>query len=228
MMTKEGFDPAAPQVVFGGLALAACLGAAWLFGVHKQDAMLVANHARKAFAAVKAAAGQHMQVRKIQIGSGEMSVLAYDPDMPQRRYVSGSRYHAGHWYDASGVYEQSWRISYWTVFGYDWYHVTGPTDEGIIQRDEGPAFDLRPEDFIEVAELLRRATPDPAIPKGACPLRLVVEARVWSICVYHGDPLLVFLRTAFPPAPATKCDTPLRHFPDADHPLESLVPRCHQ
>jgi hypothetical protein len=227
MMMREGLDGAARRAIFPALVLATLLGVAWLVGVRKHDAMLEAAHARAAFAAVKAAAGPRMQVRKIQISKGEMSVLAYDPDMPEWRYVGGTRGHPGHWYNAFGIYEQSWQVSYWTVFGFDWYRVTGPTAEGIIQRKEGPAFDLRPENFIDVDELLRRATPDPATPKDACPLRLIDEARVWWICEHHGDPLLVFLRAVVPSAPTTICDPPARHFPDADHPLESLVPHCH-
>lgn len=213
--------------ILGAVGLAAALGLAWLVGVHRQDTMLRGSHARAAFAAVKADAGPRMQIRKIQISDEEMSVLAYDPDMSPWRYVSGTRSHPGHWYYAPGIFEQSWRVSYWTVFGHDWYRVIGPTVEGIIQQDEGPAFDLRPEDVIEPAELLREAKPDPAIPKDACPLRLIVEARVWSICEHHGDPLLVFLHAAFPPAPETKCDEPWRLLPGADHPLEQLMQRCH-
>jgi hypothetical protein len=226
MMTEEELDAALRRMIVPGLALAAVLGVAWLVGVHKQDAMLKAAHAREAFAAVKAAAGPRMQVRKIQIGVDEMSVLAYDPDMPEWRYVRDPD-SWGHWYNASGVYEQSWRVSYWTVFGFDWYRVEGPTVEGIIQQDEGPAFDLRPEDFIDVATLQREATPDPAIPNEACPLRLIDGARIWWICEHHGEPLLVFLRAAVPRPPATICDPPSQHFPDAEHPLQSLLPRCH-
>ena len=227
MITKDRLEAAAPRLLFAGLALAAVAGVAWLVGVHKQDTMLEAHHPRDAFAAVKAAAGPRMQVRKIQIGKSEMSVLAYDPDMSPWRYVGGTRSHPGHWYYAPGIFEQSWLVSYWTVFGHDWYRVTGPSAEGIIQQREGPAFDLRPEDFIDVADLLRRATPDPTIPKDACPLRLVDATRVWSICEHQGDPLLVFLEAFVAPTPEARCDPPERHFPDADHPLESLVPRCH-
>jgi hypothetical protein len=219
MMTREG-------AILAGLGLAAVLGLAWLIGVHQQDAMLESGHARAAFAAVKAAAGPRMQVRKIKISRREMSVLAYDPDMPQTRYVPGNRSHSGYWYEVYGIYEQSWRVSYYTVFGHDWYRVTGPVSEGIIQQKEGTPFDLRPDDIIEVADLLRRATPDPATPKEACPLRLITEGRVWSICEHQGEVLLLFLRAVFPASqPAVICDTP--RLPDADHPLESLVPLCH-
>jgi hypothetical protein len=227
MITKDKLEGAGTRVFLAGLALAAVAGVAWLVGVHKQDTMLEAHHPRDAFAAVKAAAGRGMQVRKIQISKSEMSVLAYDPDMSPWRYVGGTRSHPGHWYYAPGIFEQSWLVSYWTLFGHDWYRVTGPTAEGIIQQREGRPFDLQPENFIDVADLLHRATPDPAIPEDACPLRLVDATRVWSICEHRGDPLLVFLEAAVAPTPETRCDPPERHFPDADHLLESLVPRCH-
>ncbi len=76
MIMKDRLEVAAPRLVLAGLALAAVAGVAWLVGVHKQDTMLEAHHPRDAFAAVKAAAGPRMQVRKIQIGKNEMSVLA--------------------------------------------------------------------------------------------------------------------------------------------------------
>src|SRR4029077_20827758 len=102
MITKKPLDAAAPWAVFGGLGLSAFLGVIWLVGVHKQDTMLVANRPREAFAAVKRAAGLRMQVRKIKISRDEMLVLAYDPDMPEWRYVAGNRVHAGHWYSGQG------------------------------------------------------------------------------------------------------------------------------
>jgi hypothetical protein len=86
--------------------------------------------------------------------------------------------------------------------------VKGPIVEGIIQQNEGPAFDLKPEDFIELPELLHKAVPDRAIPKDACPLRLVADTRVWSICEHHGDPLLVFLQAFVPPPPMRDCVDP--------------------
>ena len=90
----------------------------------------------------------------------------------------------------------------------------GPTVEGIIQQNEGPP-SIWAENFIDVAELLRRATPDPTTPKDTCPLRLIDEARIWWICEHHGDPLLVFPRAVVPSAPTTICDPPTQHFPDA-------------
>jgi hypothetical protein len=83
--------------------------------------MLQSGHPREAFAAVKRAAGLRMQVRKIEISADEMLVLAYDPDMPDWCYAAGNRGHPGHWYSGQGVKEQSWRVSYWTIFGRDWY-----------------------------------------------------------------------------------------------------------
>jgi hypothetical protein len=156
------------------------------------------GRARDAFAAVKKAAGPRMQVRKIEISREKMSVLAVDPDMSQSRYVPGSGRagHPGHWYQAPEVYEQSWRVSYWTAFGYDWYRVSGPTPEGVIQENEGPSFNLRPQDLMDPAEVMRRATPDPALSKSPCALTLIVAKLWWSVCVdTQGEPLLVFLQS---------------------------------
>jgi hypothetical protein len=208
MIAQQRLDTAAPLAIVGILGVAAVAGLLWLAGVQKQATMLQSGHPREAFAAVKRAAGLRMQVRKIEISADEMLVLAYDPDMPDWRYAAGNRGHPGHWYSGQRVKEQSWRVSYWTIFGRDWYRVKGPIVEGIIQQNEGPAFDLKPEDFIELPELLHKAVPDPAIPKDACPLRLVADTRVWSICEHHGDPLLVFLQAFVPPPPMRDCVDP--------------------
>lgn len=158
--------------------------------------MLQADHPREAFAAVKRAAGPRMQVRKIEIGRDEMSVLAFDPDMPEWRHTSGTRSHPGHRYSANGVREESWRVSYWTAFGHDWYRVKGPTDEGIGQEREGPAFDLLPADFIELPELSRNAAPDPKLPSSPCRWQLIDGERWWTVCIdRQGDPILVFLQS---------------------------------
>jgi hypothetical protein len=194
-MTKDELIATAPWAILG---LAALLGIAWLVGVHKKDAMLDASHPREAFAAVKKAAGPRMQARKIKIGRDEMAVMAVDPDMSPWRYVSGGGRadHSGHWYYAPNIYEQSWRVSYWTVFGHDWYHVSGPTPEGIGQKNEGPAFELRPDDVLDPPELLRKAAPDPDLPHSSCSLTLIVAARWWTVCLdTQGDPLLIFLQS---------------------------------
>jgi hypothetical protein len=197
MITEDDLVAWAPRLIPIAVALAVLLGGAWLFGVHKQSTMIEAKHAREAYAAVKIAAGPRMQVRKIQINQDRMSVLAVDPDMPAWRYVPGSGRagHPGHWYYAPNVYEQSWRVSYWTVFGRDWYHVEGPEVEGIIQEREGTPFDLRPEQFTDFAELFRNAVPDPALPNSLCARPLVVAALLWTVCLDNqGDPLLVFVQ----------------------------------
>ncbi len=198
-MTKDDeLIPAIPSAVFYVLGLAALLGVAWLAGVQKKDGMFEAGHPRAAFAAVKKAAGPRMQVRKIEIRRDEMTVLAVDPDMSPWRYVSSSGRggHPGHWYYAPNIYEQSWRVSYWTIFGHDWYRVSGPVPEGIIQEREGPAFDPRPEDILDPPELFRKVVPDPALPNSLCSRTLITAAQWWTVCLdMQGDPLLVFLRS---------------------------------
>jgi hypothetical protein len=209
MTTEAKRDAATRAAILAGLGLAAAVGASWLVGVRMQNTLLEGAHPREAFAAVKRAAGPRMQVRKIEMSTNEISVLAYDPDMSDQRWVSGTRRSGGgHWYSGQGVKEQSWRVSYWTVFGRDWYRVRGPIVEGIIQENEGAAFDLRPDDFIEIAELLRKATPDPAIPKDACPLRLIADARVWTICERGGDPVSISMRAFVPTRERLPCAEP--------------------
>src|ERR1700757_4350792 len=123
MIAQQRLDTAAPLAIVGILGSAAVAALLWLAGVQKQATMLRSGHPREAFAAVKRAAGLRMQVRKIEISADEMLVLAYDPDMPDWRYAAGNRGHLGHWYSGQGVKEQSWRVSYWTIFGRDWYRV---------------------------------------------------------------------------------------------------------
>lgn len=210
MTTEAKRDQATLAAIFIALGLAALAGSLWLIGVHQQNTLLEGSHASEAFAAVKRAAGPRMQVRKIDIGTNEMSVLAWDPDMPEWRWVSNTRRRSGfgHWYDAGNVKEQSWRVSYWTVFGHDWYRVRGPIAEAVIQQDAGPAFDLKPEDFIAVPELRSKATPDPAIPKDACPLRLKADARVWTICERWGGVFSVSVRAFVPSKERPPCTEP--------------------
>jgi hypothetical protein len=210
MTTAAKRDAATRMAVFVGLGLAALAGAAWLIGVAKQNTLLEGSHPREAFAAVKHAAGPRMQVRKVEVTTNQMSVLAWDPDMPEWRWVANTRRRSGfgHWYDAGSVKEQSWRVSYWTAFGHDWYRVRGPIAEAIMQKDEGPAFDLKSEDFIELAELRREAKPDPAIPKDACPLRLIADARVWTICERWGQVFSVSVHAFVPSRERPPCTEP--------------------
>lgn len=210
MITQATRDAAIRTTLVVGVGLAALAGTLWLVGVHRQNTLLEGSHAREAFAAVKRAAGPRMQVRKIEIGTNEMSVLAWDPDMPQWRWVANTRRRSGfgHWYDAGSVKEQSWRVSYWTVFGHDWYRVRGPIAEAIIQKDEGTAFDLKPEDFIALPELRRKATSDPAIQKDGCPLRLIAAGRVWTICDRWGDVSSVSVKAFVPSKERPPCTEP--------------------
>src|SRR5215475_11495526 len=102
MATEAKRDAATRMAIVVALGLAALAGAAWLIGVVKQNTMLEGSHPREAYAAVKRAAGPRMQVRKVDIGTNEMSVLAWDPDMPQWRWVANTRRRSGfgQWYDA--------------------------------------------------------------------------------------------------------------------------------
>jgi hypothetical protein len=198
MITKDQWAAATPAAAFCAFGLAALLGVAWLIGVQHKDAMFDAGHSREAFAAVKRAAGPHMLVRKVEISPNGMTVLAFDPDMPPSRYVSSSGRGgpAGHWYNAANIYEQSWRVSYWTVFGHDWYRVSGPTPEGIGQQGEGAAFDLRPEEIFDLPELFGKVVPDTGLPNSSCRWTLIVATRWWTVCRdAQGDPVLVYLRS---------------------------------
>ena len=67
-MMKDGLDGAVRRAVFAALAPAVLLAWPGWSGSAGHDAMLEARHTHDAFAAVKAAAGPRMQVRKIQIG----------------------------------------------------------------------------------------------------------------------------------------------------------------
>ncbi len=101
------------------------------------------------------------------------------------------RQHSG-----QGVKEQSWRVTYWTVFGRDWYRVRGPIVEGIIQQNEGRAFDLMPEDLAGIGDVIRKAVPHPAVRGDPCPLRWTADARIWTICGPQSDPYSVSVKAA--------------------------------
>ncbi len=210
MTTAAKRDAATRAAIVVALGLAALVAVGWAIGVQRQNTMLVGSHPREAFAAVKRAAGPRMQVRKIEVGTSEMLLLAWDPDMPEWRWVANTRRRSGfgHWYDAGNVKEQSWRVSYWTVFGHDWYRVRGPIAEAVVQRDEGPAFDLKPEDFIALPELRHKATPDPAIPKDACSQRLIAAGRVWTICERWGNVSSVSVKAFVPSKESPPCTEP--------------------
>jgi hypothetical protein len=196
MTASNKRDKALHSTVLMALLLAAAAVTLWLVGVHKQSTMLLAGHARDAFAAVKMAAGLRMQVRKLDIGTNEMVVHAVDPDMPDLRWSEGNRTHPSRRYSGQGVKEQSWRVTHWTVFGRDWYRVRGPIVEGIIQQNEGPAFDLRSEELAGIGDVIRKAVPHPVIRGDPCPLRWTADARVWTICGRQGDPFSVSVQAA--------------------------------
>jgi hypothetical protein len=210
MTTAEKRDAATRMAILVGVGLAILVGVIWLVAVQRQNTLLEGGHPREAFAALKRAAGPRMQVRKIEVTTNQMSVLAWDPDMPEWRWVANTRRRSGfgHWYDAGSVKEQSWRVSYWTVFGHDWYRVKGPIAEAVIQGDVGPAFDLKPEAFIELPELLRKATPDPAIPKDACSLRLIADTRVWTLCTRWSQVFSISVRAFVPSRERPPCTEP--------------------
>src|SRR5690242_18971392 len=140
MSTREKRNTATRTAILVVFGLAVVVGASSLLGIRKQNTLLLGSHPREAFAAVKRAAGPRMQVRRIDVSTNEMSVLAWDADMPDQRWLSNNQRRSGpgHWYSGQGVKEQRWRVAYWTIFGRDWYRVTGPIVEGIIQEQEGP------------------------------------------------------------------------------------------
>src|SRR5271168_696805 len=139
------------------LVLLLCLGLACLIGVRKTDAMYESGKAQDAYAAVMHHAGPHMLVRELSIVPGELTIWAMDPDMPPWRFVPSTRQHSSRTVFVPGVYEQSWRVTHWTIFGYDWYWVSGPEAEGIIEQKRGTAFDLKPDEIPDLADLTRTA-----------------------------------------------------------------------
>jgi hypothetical protein len=132
-------------------------GMACLAGIRKTDTLLESGQAQRAYEAVKRHAGARMLVRNVEIKPGDMTVWAMDPDMSPWRTTPGSRQHSSHTYFAPGIFEQSWRVTHWKVFWGEWYWVTGPEPEGIIQQNRGPAFDLKPRDIPDLPELGKKA-----------------------------------------------------------------------
>jgi hypothetical protein len=132
-------------------------GMACLAGIRKTDTLLESGQAQRAFEAIKRHAGPRMLVRNLEIKPGEMTVWAIDPDMSPWRTMLGSRQHSSHTYYAPGIFEQSWRVTHWKVFWGEWYWVTGPEPEGIIQEKRGTPFDLKPDDIPDLPELGKKA-----------------------------------------------------------------------
>jgi hypothetical protein len=126
-------------------------------GVRQTDTMLESGQAQRAFDAVKRHAGSRMQVRNLEITPGEMTVWAMDPDMSPWRTTPGSRQHSAKSYFVPDVFEQSWRVTHWKMFWDEWYWVSGPEPEGIIQQNRGPAFDLKPSDIPDLPALAKKA-----------------------------------------------------------------------
>jgi hypothetical protein len=141
--------------VFFVCALA--LAMACLVGVRQTDTLLDSEQARRAFEAVKCHAGPRMQVRNLVIKPGELTVWAMDPDMSPWRTTPGSRQHSARTTFVPDVFEQSWRVTHWKVFWGEWYWVSGPEPEGIIEQQRGPAFDLQASDIPDLSALAQKA-----------------------------------------------------------------------
>jgi hypothetical protein len=158
-MVREVGPLAAAAITAGAasLVLFLCLGVACLIGIRKTSAMYESGKAQVAYAAVKHHAGPRMLVRELSILPGEITVWAMDPDMPPWRYVPATRQHSSRTVFVPGVYEQSWRVTRWTIFGRDWYWVSGPEAEGIIEQNRGTAFDLKPDEIPDFADLTKTA-----------------------------------------------------------------------
>jgi hypothetical protein len=139
------------------LVLLLCLGLACLIGVRKTDAMYESGKVQRAYEAVRHNAGPHMLVRELSIVPGELTIWAMDPDMPPWRFVPSTRQHSSRTVFVPGVYEQSWRVTHWSIFGHDWYWVSGPEPEGIIEQKRGTAFDLKPDEIPDLADLTKAA-----------------------------------------------------------------------
>jgi hypothetical protein len=159
-MAREVGPRRAATIAFGAalFALALCLGGAGLIGIRKADAMFDSGQVQRAFEAVKRRAGPRMLVRTLEITPRELTVWAMDPDMSPWRFVPATRQHGSHTVFVPGVFEQSWRVTHWTVFRRDWYWVSGPEPEGIIEQDRGDAFDLKPDDIPDLPALAQTAT----------------------------------------------------------------------
>jgi hypothetical protein len=158
MVRKVGpFVAAAIAAGTASLVLLLCLGLACLIGVRKTDAMYESGKAENAYAAVRHHAGPQMRVRELSIMPGELTVWAMDPDMPPWRFVPSTRQHSSRTVFVPGVCEQSWHVTHWTIFGHDWYWVSGPEAEGIIEQKRGTAFDLKPDEIPDLADLTRTA-----------------------------------------------------------------------
>ena len=158
-------------------------GIAWLIGVHRAGNLFDTAQARSALEAVKQWAGRRMQARTIEITPETMTVWAVDPDMSPWRWVDGTRSHPGHYYYALGVYEQSWRVTRWSFFGHDWYRVSGPEPEGIIQEKRGPGFDLRAGDIPDLPVMINAALTRASFAAAASVDQLSLDSRGWSVTI---------------------------------------------
>lgn len=124
-----------------------------------------------------------MQARTIEMTPDAMTIWALDPDMSPWRWVDGTRSHPGHYYFAPGIYEQSWRVTRWSFFGHDWYRVSGPEPEGVIQEKRGPGFDLRPDEISDLPEMIHVALTRAGFPATASVDQLSLDSRGWNVTI---------------------------------------------
>ncbi len=99
------------------------------------------------------------------------------------RFVPATRQHGSRTTFHPGVYEESWRVTHWTVFQRNWYWVSGPEPEGSIAQDRGPAFDLKPDDIPDLAALSQTATHSVAGDVPAHVLRITLDSRNTNVWV---------------------------------------------
>jgi hypothetical protein len=196
MAREVGTSTAITVVLCAALfVFAICFGCACLIGVRQTDAMFESSQAQRAFEAVKREAGPRMLVRTLVVTPGELTVWAMDPDMSPSRFVSGTRQHSSHWYFTPGAYEQSWRVTHWTVFRHDWYCVSGPEPEAHIQQDRGSAFDLKPEDIPDLPTLTRTAMQSVAGRVPAQVLNIELDSQKTTVSVNSSKGFSIFSLT---------------------------------
>jgi hypothetical protein len=164
-------------------AAASVGGIAWLLGVHRASNLFDTAQARHALEAVKQWAGRRIQARTIEITPETMTICAVDPEMSPWRWVDGTRSHPGHYYYAPGVYEQSWHVTRWSFFGRDWYRVSGPEPEGVIQEKRGPGFDLRADDIPDLPVMINAALTRAGFAAAISVDRLSLDSLGWNVTV---------------------------------------------
>jgi hypothetical protein len=136
-MAREVGPRAAAAITFctALFVLAICFGCACLIGIRKADAVFESRQAQRALEAVKRRAGPRTLVRTLEITPGELTVWATNPDMLPWRSVPSTRQHSSRTVFVPDVYEQSWRVTHWTLFRHDGYWVSGPEEGGRIEQN---------------------------------------------------------------------------------------------